>query len=74
MVIYDSREEAYKQAQEIQKKHSGAEISEGVVSLCRTVDGMTVDKRYKTFEVSYENYDENWGWMDCSCIVIYRED
>lgn len=73
MVIYDSREEAYKQALEIQKKHSGAEISEGVVSLCRKVDGKIIDKRYKTFEVFYENYDENWGWMDCSCILIYRE-
>jgi len=73
MVIYDSREEAYKKAREIQKKHSGAEINEGVVTLSRALDGMVVEKSYKTFEVFYENYDEDWGWMDCSCIVIYRE-
>ena len=70
MVIYDSREEAYIKALEIKKKHSGAEINEGVVSLCRRVNGMIVDKQYKTFEVFYENYDEDWGWMDCCCIVI----
>ena len=73
MTIYNSREEAYKKALEIKARHKGASMDEGEVTFCGEKDGQFKETKVGTIEVSYERYDCEEGWLDCSACVLYRK-
>lgn len=74
MIIYKSRAEAAKKAEEIRKEHSGAVIDERSITFCGiNQNGEFEERTLKTLEVGYEKYDPHEGWMDCATIIIYRE-
>ena len=72
MKVYETREAAYRQALDIKSQYPGAEINEGRISLCGMRDGKHIEMELKTFEVCFERYDKNEGWMDCSAILAYK--
>lgn len=74
MIIYQSRAEAVRKAEEIRSTHHGAVIDEGSITFCGlNQNGELEERTLKTLAVGYEKYDPHEGWMDCEAIIIYRE-
>lgn len=72
MRIYETKDEAEKVAERLQREHPGAEISDGEISFCGMQDGKMTERRFKTIEVGWEEYDPREGWVDHTSVLIYK--